>query len=111
MEQYEAIRSREADQASELEEARAASKAAISAFNDVSRQRFDLFTAAFDHVATEIDPIFKVKFEMSFFSRASSIACTGQHAPARSAAQAHAGCGISGLTVPSWAVHEPERRF
>ncbi len=61
MEQYEALRAKEADQAAELDEARAASKTAIAAFNELSHRRFDLFMAAFDHIAAAIDPIFKVR--------------------------------------------------
>ena len=61
MEQYEALRAKDAEQGAELEDARAASKAAIAAFNDRSRERLDTFNAAFDHVAAQIDPIFKVR--------------------------------------------------
>lgn len=64
VEQYETLRSREAEQATELDGARDEAKAAISAFNDLAGRRFDLFMAAFDHVAAHIDPIFKARHDV-----------------------------------------------
>jgi chromosome segregation ATPase len=60
VEQYEALRVKEAEQVAELDSAREEAKAAMAAFNDLSSRRYDLFMAAFDHVAAHIDPIFKV---------------------------------------------------
>ena len=61
VEQYEALRAKEAEQVAELDTAREEAKAALAAFNDLSTRRYDLFMAAFDHVAAHIDPIFKVR--------------------------------------------------
>lgn len=61
VEQYEALRAKEAEQVAELDAAREEAKAALAAFNDLSTRRYDLFMAAFDHVAAHIDPIFKVR--------------------------------------------------
>jgi structural maintenance of chromosome 1 len=63
VEQYEALRAKEAEQVTELDTAREEAKAALAAFNDLSTRRYDLFMAAFDHVAAHIDPIFKVRMQ------------------------------------------------
>lgn len=63
MEQYEALRAKEAEQVAELDTAREEAKAALAAFNDLSTRRYDLFMAAFDHVAAHIDPTFKVRLQ------------------------------------------------
>jgi hypothetical protein len=63
VEQYEALRAKEAEQVAELDAAREEAKAAMAAFNDLSSRRYDLFMAAFDHVAAHIDPIFKVRLQ------------------------------------------------
>ena len=60
MEQYEAIREREREQLEELEAARRESRGATEAFQAVQQARYDAFTAAFEHVARRIDPIYKV---------------------------------------------------
>lgn len=62
MEQYGALRTKESEQAAELDTARDEAKTAMAAFNDLSGRRYDLFMGAFDHVAAHIDPIFKVLF-------------------------------------------------
>ena len=68
VEQYEALRAKEAEQVAELDTAREEAKAALAAFNDLSTRRYDLFMAAFDHVAAHIDPIFKVRsWDMGLF--------------------------------------------
>lgn len=59
VEQYEAIREKEREQLEELEGARRESKAATEAFQAVQQARYDAFTAAFEHVAARIDPIYK----------------------------------------------------
>ena len=43
----------------ELEAARKEAKGAARAFNAVRQERYDAFTAAFEHIAAVIDPIFK----------------------------------------------------
>ncbi len=50
---------REREQEEELEAVRRDAKAAAKAFNDVRQKRYDAFTAAFEHIASVIDPIFK----------------------------------------------------
>jgi hypothetical protein len=60
VEQYEAIREKEREQLEELEAARRESRAATEAFQTVQQSRYDAFTAAFEHVAQRIDPIYKV---------------------------------------------------
>jgi hypothetical protein len=60
VEQYEAIREREREQLEELEAARRESRGATEAFQAVQQARYDAFTAAFEHVARRIDPIYKV---------------------------------------------------
>lgn len=42
-----------------LEAARKEAKAIAKAFNGVRQQRYDAFTAAFEHIASVIDSIFK----------------------------------------------------
>ncbi|KAI3423850.1 hypothetical protein D9Q98_009684 [Chlorella vulgaris] len=59
VEQYEAMRAKEREQLEELETARRESKAATEAFQAVQQRRYDSFTAAFEHVAAQIDPIYK----------------------------------------------------
>uniref|UniRef100_A0A1D2AFX7 Structural maintenance of chromosomes protein n=1 Tax=Auxenochlorella protothecoides TaxID=3075 RepID=A0A1D2AFX7_AUXPR len=57
--QFEAVRAREREHLEELEAARRAERAAAAAFAAVRAARHDAFTAAFEHVAACIDPIYK----------------------------------------------------
>ncbi len=50
---------REREQEQVLEEARKEAKAIAKAFNSVRQKRYDAFSAAFEHIAAVIDPIFK----------------------------------------------------
>ncbi len=59
MEQFEAIKQREAETNAELSEARAAAREATEAFNFVRTRRTDMFTSAFDHCKEAIDAIYK----------------------------------------------------
>lgn len=59
--QFEAVRAREREHLEELEAARRAERAAAAAFAAVRAARHDAFTAAFEHVAACIDPIYKAR--------------------------------------------------
>jgi structural maintenance of chromosome 1 len=59
VEQYEAVREKEKEQLEELEAARGVQRTAAEAFQAVQQRRHDAFTAAFEHVAARIDPIYK----------------------------------------------------
>ncbi|PSC68712.1 structural maintenance of chromosomes 1 [Micractinium conductrix] len=59
VDQYEAIKEKEREQLEELEAARRESKAASEAFQAVQGARHEAFSAAFQHVAQHIDPIYK----------------------------------------------------
>ncbi|BDA42403.1 Structural maintenance of chromosomes protein 1A [Coccomyxa sp. Obi] len=59
LEQFQAIKAREREQEQVLEEARKEAKAIAKAFNSVRQKRYDAFSAAFEHIASVIDPIFK----------------------------------------------------
>lgn len=67
-------------------------KAATEAFNTVRQTRYDAFTAAFEHVAREIDPIYKVCGAGSLFWHLCLLALQLNGAPHASLA-AHAMCG------------------
>ncbi len=60
MEQYEAVKAREREQQEELDDARAAARAATLAFEELRQERTDLFMAAFQHVADTIDSVYTV---------------------------------------------------
>lgn len=53
------LQAKEREQEEVLEAARKEAKAIARAFNTVRQQRYDAFTAAFEHIASVIDPIFK----------------------------------------------------
>ena len=57
----------------EFEKARVKAKKAKQAFERVKKERFDLFTACFEHVCNEIDTIYKVNilFLFCFFAQVS----------------------------------------
>ena len=59
MAQYDDLKKREQAFADELEEARAAAKAASDEFNTVRQERFNRFNNAFTHIQQKIDPIYK----------------------------------------------------
>ncbi|GAB4822702.1 hypothetical protein N2152v2_009748 [Parachlorella kessleri] len=59
VDQFEAVKAKEKEQAEELEAARGEARAATDAFNAVRQKRYDLFQAAFEHVSRQIDPIYK----------------------------------------------------
>ncbi|EIE20863.1 RecF/RecN/SMC protein [Coccomyxa subellipsoidea C-169] len=59
LEQFQAVKAREREQEVVLEAARKEAKAIAKAFNGVRQQRYDAFTAAFEHIASVIDSIFK----------------------------------------------------
>ena len=61
MEQYEAVKAREREQQEELDDARAAARAATLAFEELRQERTDLFMAAFQHVADTIDSVYTVR--------------------------------------------------
>ena len=56
---WRADQAQEREREEELEATRKQAKAAARAFNAVRQERYDAFTAAFEHIASEIDPIFK----------------------------------------------------
>ena len=60
VEQYEAVKAREREQQEELDDARAAARAATLAFEELRQERTDLFMAAFQHVADTIDSVYTV---------------------------------------------------
>ena len=73
VEQYKAIREKETEQLEELEAARREHRTAAAAFATVRMRRYDLFTAALDHVKGCVDAIYK---ELT----RSSVHITGGHA-------------------------------
>ncbi len=61
VEQYETVKAREREQQEELDDARAAARAATLAFEELRQERTDLFMAAFQHVADTIDSVYTVR--------------------------------------------------
>ena len=59
VEQYEAVRQREAQQLEELDSAKREFRVAAETFHSLRQRRIDLFTTAFQHVAQRIDAIYK----------------------------------------------------
>lgn len=59
VEQYEAVRQREAQQLEELDSAKREFRVAAETFHSLRQSRIDLFTTAFQHVAQRIDAIYK----------------------------------------------------
>lgn len=50
----------------EFEQSRKKAKKAKTQFEKVKKERHDRFMACFEHVANEIDPIYKVRFFLVF---------------------------------------------
>ena len=59
VDQYEAVRAREAAQAGELDGARSAAREAADAFEGIRARRHDLFMRAFEHAAAAVNDVFK----------------------------------------------------
>ena len=82
VEQYEAVKAREREQQEELDDARAAARAATLAFEDLRQERTDLFMAAFQHVADTIDSVYTVCAEAAWnVTTGSRPHCTQQADP------------------------------
>ncbi|CAI5503032.1 unnamed protein product [Closterium sp. Naga37s-1] len=59
LEQFEALRAKEREMSEEFESIRREAKEAVNAFNHVHQQRYERFMAAFAHVSTCINRIYK----------------------------------------------------
>jgi len=59
LDQYEAVKARERDQADEVDAARGAARAAADAYARLRARRHALFMAAFEHAAASVDDVFK----------------------------------------------------